>query len=109
MITIYHNPHCSKSRAALEITENYAREYDLTLNVIEYLKTPLSAAELIALQMQLGGQVGQMVRDHEDLTLAQQRQILLAQPELLQRPIVSYLGNAVIGRPGDLIHALFTS
>jgi arsenate reductase len=109
MITIYHNPRCSKSRAALEITEHYANEYELTLNVIEYLKTPPSATELIALQMQLGGQVSQLVRDHDNLTLAQQREILLAQPELLQRPIVSYLGSAVIGRPTDLVHTLFTS
>jgi len=106
MITIYHNPGCSKSRAGLEIAENYAREYDVALNVIEYLTTPLNTEELIALQMQLGEQASQMVRDHDNLTLAQQREILLAQPELLQRPIVSYLGSAVIGRPIDLIHSL---
>jgi arsenate reductase len=106
MITIYHNPRCSKSRAALEFVEEYAEQNDLTLHVIEYLKTPLSAKELIALQKQLGSQASEMVRDHDNLTPAQQREILLAQPELLQRPIVSYLGSAVIGRPTELIHTL---
>lgn len=41
-VTIYHNPRCNKSRQTLALLE--AR--GLTPRVIEYLKTPPSAAEL---------------------------------------------------------------
>lgn len=108
MITIYHNPRCSKSRAALEIVEQYARQHQLVVQVVEYLKTPLNARELTVLQKQLGAQVGELVREHHNLSAAQQRDLLLAQPELMQRPIVSYKGRAVIGRPTELIYSLLS-
>ena len=40
--TIYHNPRCSKSRATLDLL----RERGVEPIVVEYLKTPPSAAEL---------------------------------------------------------------
>ena len=42
MIRFYHNPRCSKSRAAL----NLLQQQDAELEIIDYLKTPPSAAEL---------------------------------------------------------------
>lgn len=107
MITLYHNPRCSKSRAALELVQQFSEENNVPFKVIEYLKTPLSLEELRALQKQLGEQSLQMVREHEGLTPEEQCELLLAQPELLQRPIVSYKGRAAIGRPTELIHTLF--
>ena len=41
-VTIYHNPKCSNSRSALTLLE----EKGLKPVVVEYLKTPLSKAEL---------------------------------------------------------------
>jgi arsenate reductase len=41
-VTFYHNPRCSKSRAALELL----RQRGIEPQVIEYLKQPPSAAEL---------------------------------------------------------------
>jgi arsenate reductase len=106
MITIYHNPRCSKSRSALALVEQYADQHDLTMQVVDYQKNPLTEKELRTLQQQLGEQSAEMVREHADLTPEQQRTILLQQPELLQRPIVSFDGRAVIGRPTELIHSL---
>jgi arsenate reductase (glutaredoxin) len=106
MITIYHNPRCSKSRAALELVQQFADQYDMELKVVEYLKTPLNLSELKMLQQQLGEQSCDMVREHEGLTPQQQRELLLAQPELLQRPIVSYQGRSVIGRPIEEVEQL---
>ena len=42
IVTIYHNPHCSNSRKALEII----RAHGIEPKVIEYLKTPLTPQKL---------------------------------------------------------------
>jgi arsenate reductase len=42
IVTIYHNPLCSKLRATLELLQARGLEPD----IVEYLKTPPSAAEL---------------------------------------------------------------
>lgn len=106
MISIYHNPRCSKSRAAVEWVQQFSEERDIELKVIEYLKTPLTLNELRTLQTQLGEQSRELVREHEGLTPEQQCELLLTQPELLQRPIVSYKGRAVIGRPIERVSSL---
>ena len=36
MITIYHNPRCGKSRAALKVLQDLG----LDIQIVEYLKTP---------------------------------------------------------------------
>ena len=115
MITIYHNPRCSKSREALTLAQQFADLQRLPLNIVDYQKAPLTLAELTALQAQFGGPVRDMVRDNEDeftaLNLAQADdatllQALAAHPGLLQRPIVEYRGRAVIGRPSSRLHTL---
>jgi arsenate reductase len=115
MITIYHNPRCSKSREALTLAQQFADLQRLPLNIVDYQKAPLTLAELTALHAQLGGPVRDMVRDNEDeytaLNLAQADdatllRALAAHPRLLQRPIVGYRGRAVIGRPPERLHTL---
>jgi len=115
MITIYHNPRCSKSRAALALAQQFADLQQLPLQIVDYQKTPLTPAGLRALHAQLGGQVRDMARDNEEeyaaLDLAQADdaallRALAAHPKLLQRPIVSYHGRAVIARPAECLHAL---
>lgn len=112
MLTIYHNPHCSKSREALALVQRFSTDHRLPLQVVEYLKTPLSLEQLGALQRQLNTPVHAMVRDNEpeyasrDLAQADDAallQALAACPRLLQRPIVSYRGQALIGRPPALL------
>lgn len=113
MITIYHNPRCSKSREALALAERFAAQNELPLAVVEYLKTPLTLAQLAALHRQLGCGVRDMVRSNEEeyaaLDLAQGDdaallRALAAHPKLLQRPIVVYRGRAAIGRPPELLN-----
>ena len=41
-VTIYHNPRCSKSRQTLALLE----EKGVAPDIVDYLKTPPSAAEL---------------------------------------------------------------
>lgn len=110
MITIYHNPRCSKSREGLSLVEQFAGKNGLTVNVVEYLKTPPDFARLQSLHQQIGGSVRDMVRTNEEeysalnLEKADDETLLraiAAQPKLLQRPIVEYQGRAVIARPPE--------
>jgi arsenate reductase len=118
MITIYHNPLCSKSRATCElITTTYNRTNEAS-EVVEYLKQPLTVAQLKQLNAQLGGTVREMIRDteaeykdlrlsHTSLTDSQLYEALAKHPILLQRPIVVRNGRAVIGRPPENVATLF--
>jgi arsenate reductase (glutaredoxin) len=61
IVTIYHNPRCSKSRATLQLLE--AR--GLEPKIVEYLKTPPSAAELKRILKKLGRKPRELVRTCE--------------------------------------------
>ncbi|MBP5955572.1 arsenate reductase (glutaredoxin) [Pseudomonas anatoliensis] len=109
-LTLYHNPRCSKSRAALELLE--AR--GLTPNVVRYLETPLNAAQIKALLGKLGISARQLLRTGEDeykmLQLADdslsEDQLISAiaeHPKLMERPILEVGNKAVIGRPPENI------
>ncbi|RQS67743.1 arsenate reductase (glutaredoxin) [Burkholderia sp. Bp8963] len=117
MITIYHNPRCSKSRETLALVESL-NPSGAPVAVVEYLKTPPTVQELEALHRQLGRPVRDMLRDNEelyktldlaraDLTDAQAYEAIAAHPILLQRPIVVYKGKAAIGRPPESVRELF--
>ncbi|WJN72609.1 arsenate reductase (glutaredoxin) [Burkholderia anthina] len=117
MITIYHNPRCSKSRETLALVESL-NTAGTPLTVVEYLKTPPTVEELETMHQQLGRPVRDMLRDGEepyktlnlaraDLTDAEAYAAIVAHPILLQRPIVVYRGKAAIGRPPESVKALF--
>ncbi|MDP3844937.1 MAG: arsenate reductase (glutaredoxin) [Pseudomonas sp.] len=109
-LTLYHNPSCSKSRGALEILE--AR--GLSPKVVRYLDTPPSAAELQALLVKLGLPARQLLRTGEeaykslnlaDASLSETQLIaaMVAQPKLIERPILIAGERAIIGRPPERI------
>lgn len=115
MLTIYHNPRCSKSRAALAMVEQFAAANQLTLEVVDYQKIPPTPTQLAALQKKLGTEVQAMVRDNEpeftELGLAHADEATLLNaiaqhPKLLQRPIVVYRERAMIGRPPENLATL---
>ena len=60
---IYHNPRCSKSRKSLTLIQ----ETGLDVDVIEYLKTPPTVAELTAVISLLGVPAESIVRKKEAL------------------------------------------
>jgi arsenate reductase len=118
MITIYHNPRCSKSRATCDLISSTYNSANETTEVVEYLKQPLTVEQLKTLNAQLGGPVRAMIRETEPeyaqlqladptLTDAQLYEALAKHPVLLQRPIVVRNGRAVIGRPPENVAALF--
>lgn len=118
MITIYHNPRCSKSRGACELINDRLNQSGESIQIVEYLKEPPTLDDLKALRQMLGGSVRDMIRESEtpykELGLAdpqmsdeQLLEAIVDHPILLQRPIVVRNGKAVIGRPPENIEALF--
>ncbi|MEH8020644.1 MULTISPECIES: arsenate reductase (glutaredoxin) [Rheinheimera] len=113
MFTIYHNPRCSKSRETLELLQQHSQQ----IEIIEYLKSPPSAAELQQILAKLGISARQLIRNKEDeyqqlgladtsLTDAQLIAAMVAQPKLIERPIVVCGNKAVIGRPASNVLTL---
>jgi arsenate reductase len=108
-LTIYHNPKCSKSRATLSLLQ----ERGMTPRIVDYLKTPPSAAELQTIIGKLGITPGQLVRQGEEIyksrykgqTLTDEQWIaaMVADPILIERPIVVLGNRAVIGRPPETV------
>ncbi len=110
MLRIYHNNRCSKSRAALALLEQHGAEVE----VIDYLDTPPSAAELAVLLQQLGMRARELLRhgeaEYQSLGLADPAldddaliAAMVAHPKLIERPIVVAHGKAVIGRPPEAV------
>lgn len=110
MITIYHNPRCSKSRQALELLE--AR--GATPEVVRYLETPPDAATLRRLLKLLGLPARALLRAGEEeyrelglddpaLTEAQLVDAMVRHPRLIERPVVVSGNRAVIGRPPEKV------
>lgn len=109
-ISLFHNPRCSKSRGALELLE----ERGIQPEIIRYLETPPSAAELKALLGKLGIGARQLLRTGEDeykeLNLAnpalgddQLIEAMASHPKLIERPIFIVGDKAVIGRPPEKV------
>jgi arsenate reductase len=109
-VTIYHNPACGKSRGALEIL----RARGVAHEVIEYLKSPPDRAALGRILDLLPGAPGELVRKDKrfkELGLEEGRytsraeviELLLAHPELMERPVVIRGGRAVIARPSERV------
>lgn len=111
-VRIYHNPRCSKSRAALALL----RERGLEIEVIHYLDNPPTATTLRQLVQKLGSPAATLLRTAEpefrlyaDRTLSDDEiiELLVQHPELLQRPIVEAATAARIGRPPANVLELF--
>jgi arsenate reductase len=109
---IYHNPRCSMSRQALALLE----ERGIEPEVVEYLKTPPTRAELKALLQKLGLKPEQVVRTGEEICREQYRgralsdeqwlDALAEHPILLERPIVVRGSRAVLGRPPEKVREI---
>ena len=107
-ITIFHNPRCSKSRQTRQLIEDKG----VSPEVVEYLKTPPSAAELAGILDMLGLEPRQLMRKHEapykklalddpELDRDQLIQAMVDNPILIERPIVIRGRRAVLGRPPE--------
>lgn len=108
MVTLYHNPRCSKSRDALNLLREQGQEPEVVL----YLETPPNAKTLKALLGKLGISARELLRKGEDaykeLNLADETlseaaliKAMVENPKLIERPIAVNGDKAVIGRPPE--------
>lgn len=106
-LTLYHNPRCSKSREALKLLQDAGA----VPTVVEYLKTPPSAAELARILSLLGLAPRDLLRTKEakeagiDPTLPDDQLIaaMVAHPAVIERPIAVADGKAAVGRPPEKV------
>ena len=112
MITIYHNPRCTKSREGLCLLENTNEE----IIVRKYLDDFFTKEELKEVISKLNIKPIELVRtkekiwiDHfkgKELSDNQLIDILLEHPKLIERPIVVKNNRAVIARPKERINEI---
>lgn len=109
MITIWHNPRCTKSRQTLALLEGRGEQ----ITIRPYLNDAPNAEELRAACAALGARAIDMIRtgekifrelglskdDDEDTLIA----AMADHPALIERPIVFAGGRAAIGRPPEAV------
>jgi arsenate reductase len=110
-VTIFHNQACSKSRGALEILE----ERGVSADVVRYLETPPDRQTLGRILDAIPDEPQALVRTDDDkfkklgipksdvTTRDQVIEVLLAHPEVMQRPVVFVGDRAVIARPSEKV------
>ena len=105
-VTIYHNPRCSTSRKTLALLQ----EKGIEPEIIEYLKTPYSEAQLRSLLGQLKLSAKALVRKKDaaaaglDIASISEDALIkamVANPILVERPIVVSGNRAALGRPPE--------
>ena len=110
-VTIYHNPRCGTSRRTLKLLE----ELGLRPKVVEYLSAPPSAGELKRILKLLKMTPRQLLRKREaseaglddpKLTDAALIAKMVANPIVIERPIVVTAAKAAIGRPPESVLAI---
>jgi arsenate reductase len=115
-VRIYHNPSCSKSRGALDILN----ERGVDADVVRYLDTPPDRATLEEILDAIDDEPQALVRTDDQkfkaaglsktdvATREQVVDVLLAHPEVMQRPVVFVGKRAVIARPSDRVLELLS-
>ncbi|MEM7086920.1 MAG: arsenate reductase family protein [Bacteroidota bacterium] len=109
MITIYHNPSCSKSRACHHILTDVGSH----VKVINYKQTPFTEETLTALLGLLKMKPADLVRTNETIWKEQFKskkltnkgiiKAMLAYPQLIERPIVVKGDTAIVARPPERV------
>ena len=109
-IKIYHNPRCSKSRQTLQLL----RDNGVEPEIVEYLKTPPDRETLEKILHMLDMEPRELMRkkekeykdaglDDPDLSRDQLIDSMLANPKLIERPIVVKGRRARLGRPPEQV------
>lgn len=112
MITIYHNPRCSKSRECNVFLNTSGKK----IEVVNYMQNPFTIEKLAELIGYLGIAPIKLVRTNEkiwkdsfkgkDLSDQDLIKAMVANPKLIQRPIVVNGSKAVIARPLELVKSI---
>ena len=110
-VIVFHNQACSKSRGALEILAERGVEHD----VVQYLVTPPDRATIERILDAITDEPQALVRTDDPkfkalgipksdvVTREQVADVLVAHPEVMQRPVVFVGKRAVIARPSEKV------
>lgn len=106
---IFHNPRCTKSRNALALLKSKGIEPE----VVEYLKDTFTEKTLADLLQTLGIKANDLLRKNEEyykanlkgkvLSESELVKEMIANPQLIQRPILMNNSSAIIARENDVI------
>ncbi len=110
MLRIYHNPRCSKSRAALTLLE----DADQQPEILKYLENPPSEERLRGMLKKLDISAVGLLRtgeneyktlglDRGELDVEDAVEALLTQPKLMQRPIIETDDRAFVARSPERV------
>ena len=113
-ITVYQKPTCSKCREALRIL----KDKRVPIEAINYYETPMTAKRLRDLLKKLGLSPSELLRKDEPvarrLGISKRQffdeeliELMVENPDLIQRPIVVRGNKAVLGRPPANVESLF--
>ncbi len=107
-VTIYHNPRCNTSRKTLALL----RQQGIEPEIVEYLKTPYTAAGLKKLLAQLNMPAKALLRrkeataagiDPAQLSESALIDAMAQNPIIVERPIVVAGDKAALGRPPEKV------
>lgn len=112
MITLYHNPNCSKSRETLAILQASGAE----IQIIDYLTSPLDGNTIRRLIADSGIDITQAIRhdvaeyaeliEGKALTDEEIITLMVRYPRLLNRPFASGEKGTKFCRPPELVKEL---
>ena len=104
---IYHNPRCSKSRQTLTLIQEKGEEVE----IIEYLRNPLTFEDLEVILVKLAISPINLIRNKEEIWKEEYKgkelkddeiiQAIVNHPKIMERPIVINGMKAIIGRPPE--------
>ena len=103
-LTIYHNPRCRKSREAI----NFLEEKGVSFNVVKYLDQSFDVNSLGEVLKKIDMKPSEILRRNEilwkkeydcnNLSEDQILELLVEQPRLIERPIVTFGEKGVLAR-----------
>tara|TARA_Y100000389_G_scaffold183164_1_gene200373 strand:+ start:668 stop:1021 length:354 start_codon:yes stop_codon:yes gene_type:complete len=104
-LTVYHNPRCRKSREAIQ----YLEDKGLSFDIVKYLEQSFDKNTLGEVLKKIEKKPSEILRKNEvlwkkeyaskDLSEDQILQLLVEQPKLIERPIVTTTDKVVLARP----------
>ncbi len=104
---IYHNNRCSKSRQCLALIPQKGIE------IIDYINNPLTKEELSVLIKKMDIKPSELIRKGEaiwkenykgkPMTEEEHIDAMIANPKLIERPIVETQDKAIVCRPPELV------
>lgn len=106
---IFHNPRCTKSRQTLALIQEAGAEVE----IVKYLEQTPSKAVLEEVLNKLGVSAFELIRKTEaiykeeykgkELSNTEWVDVMVANPKLIERPIVIKGDKAIIGRPPEKV------